>query len=63
MCLVASAAILVLCKWALLQRLQPGIHPLFGWMYLRWESFALILGTYTSLTVANPPSHALTIVA
>jgi len=28
--------LLVFLKWILVQRLRPGVYPLYGWMYLRW---------------------------
>ena len=29
-------ALLVGLKWVLVQRMKPGVYPLYGWMYLRW---------------------------
>ena len=34
--LVLYAALLIGLKWALVQRLRPGVFPLHGWMYARW---------------------------
>lgn len=34
--MIAWMVLLVGMKWVLVQRLTPGIYPLYGWVYLRW---------------------------
>jgi amino acid adenylation domain-containing protein len=36
--LLGYAALLIGLKWALVQRLRPGVYPLHGWMYARWAT-------------------------